>query len=394
MEQKVISALLNDRSSYDTLQSVISPEDFGDKGEIIFDYIKQFYTNDPDAKSVDTGLLKEHLSYNYPKNADALISVVERLADVSAPNVVKEFIALRKDRAAHELAQALLGKDPKAVESRLEDYNLWKSKSDIDKEEDTEVYNNVRLSDLVERQDTGTRIPLYPKQLNNAVDGGVLPQSHVLIYAPPEVGKSLLAINMACGFINNGFKTLYFSNEDPADQLLWRFHTCLAGKPKLDMIKNIDHYQQKVDDLGMNNLVFISDPAGTITQLEALVQEHKPDCLVVDQIGNFSVKDKEGTQALEHISKQVRRIAKKYNLVAVSVHQGDANAQGKLYLDLGDVYYSNVGVQAAMDVMIGVGATKEMLESGERMLNLTKNKVNGNHDPIECFFNTKISRVM
>jgi len=392
MEQKVISALLKDRDAFDVLQSVISPEDFGDKGEIIFDYIRRFYTNDPAAPNVDVDLLKEYLGYNYPKNADMLIRVVEQLQDVSAPNVVKEYIELRKDRAAHELAQALLGKDAKLVDAKLEEYNTWKGKSDLDQEQDTEVYQHIRLTDLVDRASAGNKIQLRPKQLNNAVDGGVLPQSHILIYAPPAVGKSLLAINMACGFVVDGHKTLYFSNEDPPDQLLWRFHTCLAGAPKMDMLKDMDRYQAKVDQMGMDNLIFISDPAGTITQLETLIQEHKPECLVVDQIGNIVTKDKEGTQALEYVSKQVRRLAKKYNLVAVSVHQGDANAQGKLYLDLGDVYYSNVGVQAAMDVMIGVGATKEMLNSGERMLNLTKNKVNGNHEPVECFFNTKISR--
>lgn len=394
MEQKVISALLHDRESYETLRSVISSQDFSDKGEILFDFIREFYANDPDAKNIDRDLLKDHLALNYPKNADSLVRVVDRLEQVSAPNVVKEYIALRKDRSAHELAQALLGKDQKLVDSKLEEFNIWKSKSDIEKEEDTEVYSNVRLSDLVERRNANDLIQIYPKSLNNVLGGGVPLETHLLIYAPPEVGKSLAAINMACGFIVNGHKTLYFSNEDPPDQLLWRFHTCLLGQEKYNILKNMDEYQQKVDQMGMDNLVFISDPAGTISQLEALIQEHKPTCLIVDQIGNFHVKDKEGTQALEHIAKNVRRLAKKYKLVAVSVHQGDANAQGKVFLDLGDVYYSNVGVQAAMDVMIGVGASKEMLESGERMLNLTKNKITGLHEPVECFFNTKLSRIM
>lgn len=394
MEQKVISALLRDRDSYETLKSAVTSEDFSDKGEILFDFIKEFYTNDPDAKSVDVDLLIDHLNINYPKHAESLVRIIERMQEVSAPNVVKEYIALRRERSAHELAQALIGKDQKQVEALLEEYNIWKSKSDIEEEGDTEVYSQVRLSDLADRKAADNLIPLFPKQLNNSLDGGVPPESHVLIYAPPEVGKSLMAINMTCGFLVNGHKTLYFSNEDPPDQLLWRFHTCLLGQDKMKIIQNIDEYQEKIDQMGMNNLVFISDPGGTLSQLEALIQEHKPECLIVDQIGNFHVKDKEGTQALEHIAKGVRRLAKKYKLVAVSVHQGDANAQGKVYLDLGDVYYSNVGVQAAMDVMIGVGASKDMLESGERMLNLTKNKITGNHEPVECFFNARISRVM
>lgn len=392
MEQKVITALLRDRDSYETLRSAVTSDDFSDKGEILFDFIKDFYTSDPNAKSVDIDLLIDHLKLNYPKNADSLVRVVERMQEVSAPNVIKEYIALRRERAAHELAQALI-QNGSNVDKALEEYNIWKSKSDIEEEKDTEVYSNVRLTDLAERKAQDNLIPLFPKALNNSLDGGVPPESHVLIYAPPEVGKSLMAINMTCGFLVNGHKTLYFGNEDPPDQMLWRFYTCLTGKDKMEILKDIDHYQEKVDQMGIQNLVFISDPAGTLSQLEALIQEHKPTCLVVDQIGNFHVKDKEGTQALEHISKGVRRLAKKYKLVAVSVHQGDANAQGKVYLDLGDVYYSNVGVQAAMDVMIGVGASKDMLLGGERMLNLTKNKITGNHEPIECFFHTRISRV-
>lgn len=393
MEQKVISALLYDRQSFETLRSVITSDDFSDKGEILFDFIQEFYTNDPDAQYIDKDLLCDHLNLNYPKNSDSLVRVVKNLEPVSAPNVVKEYIALRKDRAAHELAHALLGKDSKVVDARLEDFNVWKSKEDIEIEEDTEVYSNVRLSELIERKNNNDLIKVYPKALNNTLDGGVPPETHILLYAPPEVGKSLLAINMTCGFLVHGHKTLYFSNEDPPDQYLWRFHTCLLGKDKYTILKNVDQYQQRADQMGLSNLVFVSDPAGTITQLEALIQEHKPECLVVDQIGNISVKDKEGTQALEHIAKQVRRLAKKYKLVAVSVHQGDAESLGKVYLDLGDVYYSNIGVQAAMDVMVGVGASKEMLVSGARVLTLPKNKISGNHESINCTFDTKISRV-
>lgn len=169
MEQKVISALLHDRESYETLRSVISSQDFSDKGEILFDFIREFYANDPDAKNIDRDLLKDHLALNYPKNADSLVRVVDRLEQVSAPNVVKEYIALRKDRSAHELAQALLGKDQKLVDSKLEEFNIWKSKSDIEKEEDTEVYSNVRLSDLVERRNANDLIQIYPKSLNNVL---------------------------------------------------------------------------------------------------------------------------------------------------------------------------------------------------------------------------------
>lgn len=392
MERKVLSALLTSREAYDRLAPVISEEDFSEQGEILFRQIHEYYQHDPRAQNVDKDILNARLQREFPKHYERLSNAVNSLEQTSENNVVKEYIDLRAGKAANDAAQALLSKDSNKIQAAIEEYQRWSTASDIEEEQD-ENLQGIRLSDLASHESDDSKIKVFPAALNNIFDGGFPPETHILIYAPPEVGKSQLSINMACGFLTQGKRVLYIGNEDPSKNMLFRFYSCLTGMEKGDMLRDLEGAQEKADALGFNNLIFVSQEGGTITKLRDQVEKYKPDVVFVDQIGNFTAGEKEGTQALEHISRGVRGVAKKYKIVAVSVHQGDAKAQGKLYLDLGDVYYSNVGVQGAMDVMIGVGCTADMLEGPRRMLNITKNKLTGIHDPVEVSFLKNISRV-
>ena len=392
MERKILSSLLYSREAFETLEPFLSPEDLSDQGGVLYEQINQFYHTDPDAQVVDKEILNARIQRDYPKHADRLVAVVDSLEEVSEQNVVKEYIDLKVEDTGYRLANALFSRDQHQIQEALEEYNRWLSATDLE-EEDEEVLQGTSLADLSNKASDDQKIKVLPHELNNVLDGGLPPESHVLIYAPPEVGKSLFSINMACGFLYQQKKVLYIGNEDPSANMLFRFYSCLSGMTKQEMLRNMDEAQRLADERGYQNLTFISQEGGTVAKLQDQVKRHQPDVVFVDQIGNFHVKNKEGAQALEHIARGVRGVAKKHGIVGVSVHQGDAAAQGKLFLDLGDVYYSNVGVQGAVDVMIGIGATKDMLNGPQRMLNLTKNKLSGIHDPVEVSFNPQLSRV-
>jgi hypothetical protein len=44
---------------------------------------------------------------------------------------------------------------------------------------------------------------------------------------------------------------------------------------------------------------------------------------------------------------------------------------------MGDVDFSNTGIPGAADCMIGIGATREYIAQGHRMLSFPKNKIGG-----------------
>ena len=314
MERKILSSLLYSRDAFNTLEPYLSSEDLSDQGEVLYEQILKFYKADPDADKTDIDILSARIQREYPKHADRLISVLTSLEEVSEQNVIQEYIDLKIEDSGMKLANALFSKDQSQIQKALEEYNHWSTAIDLGEEEEDEVLQGASLADLSSKADESNKLRTYPNELNNVLDGGLPPESHVLIYAPPEVGKSLFSINMACGFLAQGKRVMYIGNEDPSANMLFRFYSCLSGMTRHEMLQDMDTAQEKADNLGYNNLTFISQEGGTITKLQDQVKKHKPDVVFVDQIGNFHVKDKEGAQALEHIARGIRGIAKKHGM--------------------------------------------------------------------------------
>ncbi len=55
--------------------------------------------------------------------------------------------------------------------------------------------------------------------------------------------------------------------------------------------------------------------------------------------------------------------------------------------------FSNTGIPAQADLMIGIGVTKEYEENGLRMLSLPKNKLSGRHVHFPLRLSNQISRL-
>ena len=83
-------------------------------------------------------------------------------------------------------------------------------------------------------------------------------------------------------------------------------------------------------------------------------------------------------------------MGKRYNCVIVSITQAGDSADQKQVLGMGDIDWSNTGIQAAADLLIGIGTTDELERQGKRWITLCKNKVGGRHAsfPVKVDFET------
>ena len=97
----------------------------------------------------------------------------------------------------------------------------------------------------------------------------------------------------------------------------------------------------------------------------------------MDPIGG---KSESRTNQLEAAATFARNMAIKHKMVSISATQAGDSARNKAILDMGDVDYSNTGIPAQADLMIGIGGTEEQESSGIRVLSLCKNKITGQHD--------------
>jgi KaiC/GvpD/RAD55 family RecA-like ATPase len=301
--------------------------------------------------------------------------------DVSAANVVADFVATRRESVGARLATALAAGKPVAeVRPILDEYAEWMDKDDIDAPE-TSVVQAVSVKDLVaSRLSEGKLIKIAPHSLNDRLDGGLLRGHHMIVFARPEVGKSGFLVNSMAGFAKQGLKALYCGNEDPIEDIILRFICRTADMTKYEVLEDPERADGAARDAGYESVVFAQLAPGSPREIEALVLEHSPDVLLIDQLRNVEVGEENFVRALEKAAKAVRNIGKRHDCLVISVTQAGDSASYKSVLDMGDVDNSNTGIPAQADVLLGIGMSHEDEARGMRVFSLCKNKSSGNHD--------------
>jgi len=392
-EQRVLSAVLNNRSAWDSISVLMDEEDFSDLGWLLIKDMQEYYTNDVEAEHVDTGYLVDSLTRKYPRFTERFDAVLAQLEPVSVPNILHEFRTLKMETAASHLAEAIMSGNKQDQDSYFEKYSYYKEYSTVDDSDD--VFIDADLEEILEVHQPENLIPIIPKELNDRLDGGVIPGTQIAVYAPTEVGKSMFAINMACGMLNSGRKVLYCGNEDPAKSMLLRFYSRLSEMDKHDIMSAPSKARESAVRNGFKNLVFYEMSPGSISDIKRQIEKHEPDIVFVDQMANMTTSANfTKTEKNEYLSVKLRELAKKHQVVTVILHQASDDAYGNLYIQKNDMYYSNVGVQGQMDVMIGLGMDASYDQQDKRMICITKNKLSGNHDAFPVTVQPAISKVI
>lgn len=392
-ESRILSALVHDRSAYDSIGPVMDPEeDFSDQGSILVKKIQEYYDNDEAAESIDKQFLVDQIRADYPKHAETFEGIVRSLEPVSIPNVLAEFRKVKLRAAQQRLAEALLANDDRTIENYLEKVNHYREMSEAD--DDGSVFIQTDLDDVLRSFEKDNLIRVYPSSLNEKLGGGIVPGTQMAIYAPTEVGKSLVSINMASGFLKDGHRVLYCGNEDPAMSMLQRFYSRLSGMTREEMMNNRDEARRLAYGNGFQNLIFYEMAPGSIFDIKRMIDRYEPTILIVDQMANMDTRAQfTKVEKNEYLSLKLRSLAKQYGLVSIIVHQASDSAYGKLSIEKNDMYYSNVGVQGQMDVMIGIGMDERYEQQNRRMLCLTKNKISSDHSHIPVLINPYLSKV-
>lgn len=400
MEQELIAAAMQDRKAHDLILRTLDLDtELSSTSRAALKYITKFYDKDSAATTVDKTLVVRALRSKAKSNpAMAIIAdVVEGIEKVSVPNLVAALINQKKEAAAKEIAGLLASGQYKQAMPWIDKFVQYdKEEGALTDDHTLEVFQGTSTRDLI-KQTTGTSntFKLYPKSLNNAVHGRAGRGHHIGVFALPETGKSRFCINLVYGICNGGQRTLYIGNEDAYTSMLLRFKVRFCRQPLEWVENNPDEADRIANERGWDNLIFASVAHTTIDLIEDLVVKHKPSCLVVDQVRNISIPGKEGlTEILEESGRQMRRLAKQYNLLSVSVTQAADVAEGKLVLSRQHVADSKIGWAASLDLMIGLGTNEDYRQSGRTMISLMgKNKISGEHVYFPVLVDGKLHRL-
>jgi archaellum biogenesis ATPase FlaH len=399
-ERNVLAASIASRDAYHQIEGDVKDGDLGEQGKIIFDHIRQYYDRDTEARRVDTELLTAGISraLSNPKHQTMFEELVSSLgnAEVSPENVVFDFIEVRRQSAGAKLASALAsGKSSSECSTLVDEYGRWASADSLgDKSDSNEVIRGASVAGLVSGSYSEKElIKIWPRALNDRLDGGLLRGHHMLIFARPEMGKTLMLVNMIAGFLRQGLTVLYVGNEDPLSDIVMRVVSRLTGMTKYEVMEDADNADYMAREMGYDNLILAGLAPGTPREIQGLINDYSPDVVMIDQLRNLNVNEEQFTQKLEKAATAARNLGKSNNVLMVSVTQAGDSATGKGPLEMGDVDSSNTGIPAQVDVMVGVGATHEDEAQNRRVLSLPKNKRSGNHSFFPVGIDPQLSKV-
>lgn len=380
--------MLSSREAYSNIVGIRDESDFSEQGWVLVEEIDGFYDNDGEASYIDRDTIKDIIARKYPKLSKIINTVIDNLEDVSIANVTSEYIDLKKEALEHTIADRMLaGDDYSDLLERLMAVDV------LEEHEESTVFIGADIDDILSATSPDNLIRIHPPSLNERLDGGLVPGSQTAIYAPTEVGKSLLSINACCGFLEDGHHVLYCGNEDPSKSMLLRIYNRLTGMTKEEIRANPLEARQRAVEAGYNNLIFKEMTPGSLREVRTLIEKYKPAVVFIDQMANMECRSSSKVEKNEILACGLRAMAKKYQVAMVIVHQASDDAYGKNILEKNHMYYSNVGVQGQMDVMIGIGMDASYEQQDLRMLCLTKNKLSGNHENFPVQFNPALSRV-
>jgi hypothetical protein len=398
LELHLLSAGLRRRDSFNLILSYINLKDYSREFQIIVGKVKEYYDRDNAVNTINReiflGLLAESVSNK--KHLERFTSLIDQAYELatSIVNVDELILKAKQNEVGEKLATSLANKDDNA-DKLIEEYKHLKSLSSLEElnAKGVEVYTADDLDEMIRvelAREGGLR--LYPLALNERLDNRLSPQHHVVTFARPEMGKTALNLTIAGGFARQGAEGLYFINEDRTNDLYIRQVSNLTGMSTREIHADPAKASRLAKDNGLGNIRFIALSPGNLRQVETFVEKYSPKWIVMDQLRNLDVREANKVLQLEYATSGLRNLGKKWNCIVVSTTQAGDSAEGKSVLEMGDIDFSNTGVPAQADVLLGLGGTRDQVDKGIRIINLPKNKVSGRHENFPVRLNPFISR--
>jgi KaiC/GvpD/RAD55 family RecA-like ATPase len=394
MEQQVISALIKDRKAYEVFSRIGSSDSFSPLGRTVLGSLQEYYDTDVNAKCASLELIEGRLlrAIQNPKHVAPLTAYLRGLSgDVSVINVESELKAIHRKSAGSKLSLALAnGAAQEEVEKLLAQYACAGSDRSPGSLEAGSLIDVLNTDDLTTEITSNEQfIKLWPRALNDRLDGGALRGHHVLVFARPEVGKTLFAVNLCAGFLHQGLSVLYVGNEEPLADVRDRIRGRLLKVSKAFIRSNRADAASALAKAKLGKL-YITEGTTFFGVRSVLGERHREmgyAVVILDQIRNMRVKSDSRTAELEAAGIEARAIAKEFQVLVVSITQAGDSATNKVYLEMSDVDSSKTGIPASADLMIGVGTDAAMKANGMIGLSLCKNKMSGDHARITCTVN-------
>lgn len=398
LDAAVLSACLASRKAFDKVAPYVEIKELSPQAGFWWPFIEEWYAADSHAIAIDVALLRDRGKRNMDaKHESTLLGWYDELPEpVSPENAAIELLSLKQQQLALEVAHAVQTDPEGSTELMLRLIELNNASS-----LETVEFEEATLAETFLVMDRANMINLYPSVLNERLNGGAVRGDFILIFGRPNAGKTLFALNMACGMAKDGREVVYILNEEKKEKIHMRMVCNLVNGTETAIRRTADteiRAQSLARQRGIDNIKLYSAFGASPRDIERHLDKHpNADVLIVDQLRHLeSAKSKSMTQKLEDNAVALRNIIGRHDVVGVFVTQAghhDVHGDAPIWLRMSDIDNSRTGLPGAADVIIGIGVNDDMDTHGTRAISLPK--IKGGDDrgfTVQCF--TEKSRIV
>lgn len=393
---KIISACVKSREAYSRIADYIDTDELTPTGEFWWKQVEKWYEMDSAAIAVDLEILRERGAREAGPKSEMAVEWLDNLPDAPSPdNVAQEVLELKRMVAYHKMTAAFEEEwdYDKLLELTDNHHHLMNALS---------LDTGLEFADIDQdaTRQPESLIQLLPEKVNTALGGGAERGTHVVLFAPVGVGKTMTAINMMAGWLKTGKRVLYLGNEEPVSRIAARLRCNLSGMNADQCTQAPEVMWDRVRKKGWQNLKMAQLEPGTPDEVESYIKAWNPDCLIIDQLRNLHGTGGSGrgtrAQSLDRIASSIRQVITRYSIVGVSIGQANAGEHGKprLWLNTDDFDESRTGVPGAADVMIGLSHNPAMETNNQLAVSICKNKLTGTHEQFIVEYDRFRSRII
>jgi len=381
LEQALISLALHDRQVAEMITSSLTEDQFTNPtAKMIFRILRKLVSSD---QTIDPFQVAMSLPVNERKFILQISAMgLENLDGTAREEAARQWVKLLiKERLAEEFSNRLAQLAARARETPNALQEIIAEAENAIGEvlarypiEESEIPMLSELMPLLnrERDTVRTGLPSIDHALLSASPGDLF-----IIAGRTSVGKTAFAIQLSIQSSIVNRKIVYVTLEMNKSEILARFCSFIgfipAGwfyNPRTYMVKPLEIALKFLSRLPIK----IIDPSAhadafDVPQLSIILQSLAPDIVVIDYLHLMaSAQDTGMVEALSELSRELKRLALRYQCIIVGLSQINRTAQAS-EADIEQIYYSSAIAHTASQVlMLRPKKTVEIVQSNMRTI--------------------------
>jgi len=429
LEHKILKALLN-KETYENNRKLLGTISTG--MQPWFNTLDWWHTNKQTSLTVDD-LYDVHTKMFNPVATKQQLELIDQTFELIKSVEVNEEVVLtlinekhRQDKMANA-AQKLIRLSEKGdsdVTEILKDIEAIKTTNSGVLFPPMTISAEEMLDTVANQGRWKFHIPVLQEKI-----GGIGPGVFALIAARPNGGKSLAAISSCFhpeGWAAQGARIAYIANEELVKRHKSRAVCCYTGfdssvlanasrmmveirvkEAKGEAVEPVVKEKVLADIAAWNeaaarfeaafkdSVMFYHETGMPYANIEKLIEEQKPDIVIIDQLDKLHVGGElPSHEKMRILYTNMREYSTNHGVAIVGICQASDAAAGRKYFSFDALEHSKTGKGAELDLCICIGLEDLYEDNNVRYFYLAKNKLTGNESSGSYMINKNMTRMV